>query len=166
MRLVELLLCLGITGCSSGRSEQAKPKPCPGSGTLVELGTPSRGGPVAEFATDGGELRVTARVFHHGGIFDPERGAAEIWIGPAARPPSYKARYSRSCPQGQSRRVRSAENDRRRHFRPVAGSFRGPRRSKHPGEPLEVPPPNDKAALMLAAGPVTLRLGPRSGPGQ
>jgi hypothetical protein len=64
--------------------------PCDGAPVSVaELGSPYRTGPTAEFTTTGGVLFVTARRFEHGGVFDPERGVTAIYIGPAAKPPTW-----------------------------------------------------------------------------
>jgi len=58
----------------------------------VELGSPYRTNPTAEFTTSGGTIYVTARRFDHGGLFGSFRGSTAINVGDVAMPPTYNER--------------------------------------------------------------------------
>ncbi len=95
-----IALLLGTVACGEGSSSptgsppaatSTGTNPCePDVGTALELGDPLRiSGRYATFTTDGSGVWVTARVYQHGGVLDPDVGRGGVYVGSASSPPTF-----------------------------------------------------------------------------
>ena len=98
------LLAFGACGDGSSTTSGSTPtvtsspaNPCePDAGTVLELGDPLRiSGRYATFTTDGSGVWVTARVYQHGGVLDPEVGRGGVFVGLTSSPPTYDEQTGR-----------------------------------------------------------------------